>query len=177
MKLSSYILLFEVHGLEGMHSGTSMPLQFCIAHMTNMLDQHHCCWQLFRGLFGIAPKAPRLTLAPCHTCGVPKGASVSSAFGSLPRLRLGVHGKSVAAVWTATSLQVRQTGSCLVHCLTSFMPHNFVSDFWVYHSNKIQQAHNTCGQIHINSHTMLIICHNIHNTCWKQPYNMFIIDM
>jgi hypothetical protein len=81
------------------------------------------------GMFGIAPKTPRLTLAACHTCGVPKVPSFSYAFGSLPRLRLGVHEKSVAVVWNATTLEVRQTVSCLVICLTSFMPHNFVSVF------------------------------------------------
>jgi hypothetical protein len=55
-----------------------------------------------------------LTLAGCHTCSVPKLLHLNPVFGSLPRLTLGVRGKSVAAVWTATTTQVRQISTCVV---------------------------------------------------------------
>jgi hypothetical protein len=88
-------------------------------------NSHKPGWNI-KGVFGCTCNVSRLTLAPCHICGVPKTPKVSSLFGLSPRLRLG----TPINVWRLfgllphlrldTPLNVR-----LVYRLTQFVPHFF----------------------------------------------------
>jgi hypothetical protein len=87
-----------------------------------------CGQQDTKGVFGCTCNVPRLRLAPCHICGVPKTPKVRSLFGLSPRLRLG----TPINVWQlfgllphlrlGTPLNVQLL---LVYRLTQFVSHFF----------------------------------------------------
>jgi hypothetical protein len=121
-------------------------------------------------MFGCMPNVPRLRLAPCHTCGVPKTPKVRPLFGLSPRLRLG----TPINVWRlfgllpqlrlGTPLNVRH---CLAYCLTQFMPH-FLNRT---NNSQIVQDVLLVGAGHARKWPGVLLCHmsNHRSTMLPQP--------